>query len=178
MHNRMQSNFKKSEAEKGLTLIELVFIAVLVMVGSFIATLIGIKVGQKQPPTTPQSATVYNCAFMVSPPSTLEKDFTVKYRVQSRSAKVSVDGGVMTVLTTSKIWGAVKDAEVTFSIKDGYAVLEGGGLTKTVKTDTAGIASVILKPAKTGDDELNVHVKVGKVEGDEDPPAEFEVIKK
>ena len=179
MHNMMHSNFKKRKAEKGLTLIELLVVALIVMIGSFIATLIGMKAGQKQaPPTTPQSATVYNCAFTVSPPSTLDKDFTVKYRVQSRTATVSFDGGVMTVLTTSRIWGAVKDAEITFSIKKGFALLEGGGMTKVVKTDGAGIASVTLKPAKTGDDELHVHVKVGKVEGDEDPPEMFEVVKK
>ncbi len=67
------------------------------------------------------------------------------------------------------------NADVTFTLVNGHANIDGG-LSKTVKTDAKGDATVTLTPVSTGSDVLNLHLVVGS-KSDDEKPRNFEVVK-
>ena len=64
---------------------------------------------------------------------------------------------------------------MTFSLSTGDATVDAGS-SKVVVTDGNGNASVVLSPVRNGRDTLNLHVKAGGKEGDEQP-LRFETVR-
>ena len=137
--------------------------ALLILIGvAFLIAAAVILVLFMQAGPGPVTFTVYNGSITTPKPfpTSIDNNVSVTYKVTTNEVTVPYGAGPGFPPTSSTNPVAVDDAVVTFSLANGDATFSDGSTSKSVNTDSNGVASVTITPAKDGDDTLTFVMKI------------------
>jgi hypothetical protein len=108
-------------------------------------------------------------------PTVVDSAITVTYYVKTRNETRPSGAGAGFPPTTASPWVNADSVDVTFILADDDATFDDGTIRKTVETDSAGNATVTIKPNRDGDDTLSFQISISGQTQNDSTTFDFEV---